>query len=85
MELNKLKITARRLGYLEKMGIDSIESLLTTYPSRYQTIEVVPFSQWELNQSVCFEGLICQSGRVFRFGRNRSFTKFTVLSWNDFV
>ena len=43
MELNKLKITARRLGYLEKMGIDSIESLLTTYPSRYQTIEVVPF------------------------------------------
>ena len=83
MELNKLKITARRLGYLEKMGIDSIESLLTTYPSRYQTIEVVPFSQWELNQSVCFEGLICQSGRVFRFGRNRSFTKFTVLSWNE--
>lgn len=83
MELNKLKITARRLGYLEKMGIESIESLLTTYPSRYQTIEVVPFSQWELNQSVCFEGLICQSGRVFRFGRNRSFTKFTVLSWNE--
>ena len=83
MELNKLKLTKRRQEFLEKMDIKSIKDLVTTYPYRYETIEAIPFEQWEIGQNVSFEGLICSPARVIRFGGKRSMTKFKVLSWNE--
>ena len=59
MELKEIKLTPRRIELLEKMGIHSVESLLKTYPFRYETVEAVPFEQWDKGQTVCFEGVIC--------------------------
>ena len=75
MDLSVLKLTSRRQGLLAKMGIASVEDLLETYPFRYETIEIVPYDQWQENDHVCFEGLICQAARVIRLGKNRSMTK----------
>lgn len=83
MELNELKLTARRQALLVKMGIHSVEELLKTYPFRYETIDQIPFKDWKEHQSVAFEGLICSQARVIRFGKKRSMTKFKVLSWNE--
>ena len=83
MDLNVLKLTSRRQGLLAKMGIASVEDLLETYPFRYETIEIIPYDQWQENDHVCFEGLICQTARVIRFGKNRSMTKFTVISYDQ--
>ncbi len=83
MELKEIKLTPRRIELLEKMGIHSVESLLKTYPFRYETIEAVPFDQWEKGQTVCFEGVIGSPARVVRFGKKRSMTKFKVVTWNE--
>lgn len=83
MELNQLKLTPRRQELLHKMGIDSIESLLKTYPFRYESFQALPFCQWQENETVCFEGLICSPARVIRLQKKRSMTKFHVLSWNE--
>ncbi len=82
MELSELKLTSRRHGLLVKMGITNVEQLLRTYPYRYETIEATPFSSWEEHQTICFEGRICSRAQVIRFGKNRSMTKFNVIS-ND--
>lgn len=83
MDLSVLKLTSRRQGLLAKMGIASVEDLLETYPFRYETIEIIPYDQWQENDHVCFEGLICQTARVIRLGKNRSMTKFTVISYDQ--
>ncbi|MBQ0065696.1 MAG: ATP-dependent DNA helicase RecG [Firmicutes bacterium] len=83
MELKKLKLTARRMEFLDKLGIHSIEELLKTYPYRYEKLEAKPFSEWEEKDTVCFEGLICNQARVVRLGKNRSMTKFKVISWDE--
>lgn len=83
MAFANLKITKRRQAFLEKMGIHSIYDLLKTYPMRYDEIEVLPFEQWQKNQNVCFEGLICSRAHVVYFSQKRSMTKFKVLTWNE--
>lgn len=83
MDLSELKLTSRRQGILAKMMIFSIEDLLKMYPYRYEIIESKPFDEWKTSDSVCFEGLISSSARVIRLHKNRSMTKFKVLSWNE--
>lgn len=83
MELSVLKLTPRRQELLHKMGIDSVESLLKTYPFRYESFQALPYSEWQENQTVCFEGLICSPARIIRLQKKRSMTKFHVLSWNE--
>lgn len=83
MELNTLKLTQRRKELLAKMSIFSVEDLLKTYPMRYEMIQSIPFEEWKKSDSVCFEGLICSNASVIRFQKNKSMTKFKVISWDE--
>lgn len=83
MDLNLLKLTPRRKQFLEKMSIFSIEDLLKTYPMRYETINSIPYKDWTPSVHVCFEGLISSVCRVIRLQKNRSMTKFSVISWDE--
>ena len=83
MQINELKITSRRLGLLVKMNILTVEDLLKYYPLRYDTVQTLPYSQWNEKENVVFQGLICSTARVIRLSKNRSMTKFKVLSWNE--
>lgn len=83
MNLNELKLTPRRISLLQKMGIDTVEQLLKTFPYRYDVVSVVPFDKWQERDSICVEGLICKRAYVVRLAKNRSMTKFTILAWNE--
>lgn len=83
MELTELKLTARRFGLLQKMGITTLEQLLKTYPFRYESHEQLPFDQWQKGDTVGFAGLIASHPAVIRLGKNRTMTRFTVISWNQ--
>ena len=83
MELKKLKLTKRRSDFLQKMNAKTVEDILRIYPLRYDSRQAVPFSLWKVKDNVCFEGLICSKAVVVRFGKNRSMTKFKVISWNE--
>lgn len=83
MELTELKLTARRFGLLQKMGITTLEQLLKTYPFRYESHEQLPFDQWQKGDMVGFAGLIASRPAVIRLGKNRTMTRFTVISWNQ--
>ena len=83
MQINELKITSRRLGLLVKMNILTVEDLLKYYPLRYDTVQTLPYSQWNEKENVVFQGLICSTARVIRLSKNRSMTKFKVMSWNE--
>lgn len=83
MELKDLKITARRYGFLQKMGITTLDELIRTYPFRYEDTEMVPFEQWETKDTVTFAGLISTSPVTIRLGQNRTMTRFNVISWNE--
>ena len=83
MLINEMKITSRRLGLLVKMGIQTVEDLLKYYPLRYDKRCIKEFSQWQEKENVIFSGLICSAARVIRLGKNRTMTKFKVMSWNE--
>jgi ATP-dependent DNA helicase RecG len=83
MELTDLKLTARRYGYLVKMGITDLESLLKTYPFRYEKVEALPFSQWQPKDHVAFEGLIASAPVTIPMRGKGTMTRFTVLAWNE--
>ncbi len=83
MLINEMKITSRRLGLLVKMGIQTVEDLLKYYPLRYETRCIKEFSHWQEKENVIFSGLICAPARVIRLGKNRTMTKFKVMSWNE--
>ena len=83
MKLKEIELTKRRIELLNKMGIESVEQLLKTYPYRYETIQATPFSSWQESDTVCFEGLICKQAHVVRLQKNRSMTKFHVISWDE--
>ena len=85
MELSQLKITARRYGLLQKMKITTLEQLLKTYPFRYETIESVPYNQWNRGDSIAFEALVSSKPYVVRLPKNRTMTKFHVITWNEEV
>lgn len=83
LELKKLNLTKRRSDFLQKMNAKTVEDILRIYPLRYDSRQAVPFSLWKVKDNVCFEGLICSKAVVVRFGKNRSMTKFKVISWNE--
>lgn len=83
MELENLKLTKRRNDLLRKMNVKTIEDVLRLYPFRYETIEAKPFESWKPGDSVSFEGLISSRASVIRLGKNRSMTRFQVISWNE--
>ena len=83
MELKNLKLTKRRSDLLKRQNIHTIEDLLRCYPFRYEMIQALPFSNWKEKEKVSFEGLICSHVSVVRFGKNRSMTRFKVITWNE--
>lgn len=80
MELRDLKLTKRRRKLLEDMGIHDLDTLLRTYPLRYENVEARPYAQWQTEDNVAFEGVICTQAVVRRISNNRSLTIFSVMA-----
>ena len=74
------KITPKKRQILETMGVVDGMDILLHYPFRYEVIESKPFSTWQIGEKVTFEGRAIRSAQVHRFGKNRSVTRFSVMT-----
>ena len=78
MELKKIT-TPKKIEALEMMGITSVEEVLSHYPFRYENNEKKDVSEWNVNDKIFTEGVICSSPRVLRFGGNKTITRFNMI------
>ena len=80
MELKALRITERRQQQLQTMGISCVQDLLTYYPFRYEIVAKSASRDWNINDNIVCEGIIVQRARMIRLGRNKTMTRFSILS-----
>ncbi len=80
MDVSKLRISEKKQAILASMEIHQAEDLLTHYPFRYDSIEQMPFAQWQIGGRISLEGVIITRAHVVRLGGKRSITKFKVMS-----
>lgn len=78
MELGSLKLTPRRKQILNDLGINNVEELLTYYPFRYEENITKPFNEWQIGDTLVFEGELIKYPSTFRYFK-RAITRFSVL------
>lgn len=64
--MKTLGITDKKIQLLNQLNLYQAQDLLTYYPFRYETNEIIPVLEWKEKQRVCFEGVI-QSRVLNRF------------------
>lgn len=55
-----------------ELGIETVEDLMTTYPSRYENFEVLPITELVHEQKATIEGIVLNEPVVSFFGRKKS-------------
>lgn len=74
-----LRLTTAQKQFLEAKHIQSLDTLLHTYPLRY--IQILPFSNWQPQQEVLFKGKIDKVGTSQRISKGRIATKIWVWAY----
>ncbi len=85
LEIQKLKLTPKRLETVKKLGLNTTEDIISYYPVRYENYEITPFAEFSANERVVFVGEIITVPSVYRYGRNNSITRFKVLIEEEYV
>lgn len=78
--MKELRLTDKRREALRQLGIEKASDLLEYFPYRYDAIEQLPYSDWEINSRVVVEGLVTSRPKLYRFGRNKSVISFELSS-----
>lgn len=79
MDLKALRISEKKREILHSMQINDAIDLLTYYPFRYESIETKSRNEWEKDDKIAIEGVICTRARVIRFKGKQSVTKFKII------
>lgn len=64
-----LKLTKKKIDVLNRLGIYDTDALLSYYPTRYDVLNILPYSQWKVKEHVTFEAEVVSRVRSFRKGR----------------
>ncbi|WP_282801021.1 ATP-dependent DNA helicase RecG [Secundilactobacillus kimchicus] len=75
----------KRLAALATLGIDTIESLLTYYPFRYEDLSVKPLNELTDQEQVTLKGIVAAPPTLTHFGRRKSRLNFRLLIGQDIV
>lgn len=75
----------KKLQALNKLGINTIEDLLTYYPFRYEDLSVKHPSEVEDGEKVVLKGIVASPPILSHFGRAKSRLNFGLLIENDLV
>ncbi len=78
-DLNRMKLTPLQREKMERLRLYSAEDILSYYPSRYDVLAPVPFSQWKIKERVTFEAEVVTPVHSARFGSNKSVCHFDVM------
>jgi ATP-dependent DNA helicase RecG len=78
--LSILHLSPKMIEKLHEAQLDSLEDLLRRYPTRYETIEDIPFSEWKKGDKIALEGQIIQPVKTMRIRGKLSVTRFMFQS-----
>ena len=84
MDLDKLKLTAKRKEICERLDLNDSKQILSYYPFRYEEYESVPYENFKVGSQVCFVGELVSYPSTFRKGR-LSTTRFKVLYQDEII
>ncbi len=65
----QLKLTPKRIEALNRLGIYDTDGLLSYYPYRYEVINGLPYSEWKIKDTVCFQGTVAGTVRSWGYGK----------------
>ena len=77
------KLTPKQKEAMDTLNLQDSDSLLSYYPFRYEILNVSPYTDWKLKDKVTLEGKVITQAKSWRFGRNRTGTKFEVMSQDN--
>ena len=81
MELNNLKgIGPKKIGLLNKLGINKIEDLINFYPFRYELIKRSDVNELNDNDKIIMDGVVETIPNVFHFNRKMDKMSFKLNS-----
>ncbi len=86
MELKEIgiRLTPKRKEVLERLGLETVEDILSYYPIRYDVLNTQPFDQWAIKEQVTFEAEVCAYPKSFRHGRLTT-TNFEVSAFDTIL
>ena len=73
-----LKLTKKRIETCHSLGLYTCDDVLTYYPMRYDTLNILSFQEWKIKDRVSFECEVVSPVRTFRKGR-MSTSSFEVM------
>ena len=79
MNLDKLKLSEKRLKICQKLGFENSEDILNYFPYRYEEISIIPYKDFIEGGKIAFSGELLTYPSTFRYAGNRSITRFKVL------
>ena len=81
MELNNLKgIGPKKIGLLNKLGINKVEDLINFYPFRYELIKRSNVNELNDNDKIIMDGVVETIPNVFHFNRKMDKMSFKLNS-----
>jgi len=78
--LSILRLGPKLSEKLHEVQIDTLESLLRHYPSRYETIEDIPYSSWKKGEKIALEGQIVLPVKTTRIRGKLTVSRFLFQS-----
>lgn len=78
LEDKQLHFSKSRLEALQKLGLTTIEDILSYYPMRFDCINTKDFSSWKIKEKVVFEAKVISHVSTFRKGKFTS-SRFDVI------
>ncbi len=78
MNLDELKLTAKRKEICDKLLFNDSDEILSYYPFRYEENEPIPYADFRVGSQICLVGELVTYPSTFRRGR-LSTTRFKVL------
>ena len=78
--LSILRLGPKLSEKLHEVQIDSLEALLRHYPSRYETIEDIPYSSWKKGEKIALEGQIVLPVKTTRIRGKLTVSRFLFQS-----
>lgn len=78
--LSILRLGPKLTEKLHELQLDTLEALLRYYPSRYETIEDLPYSSWKKGEKIVLEGQIVQPVKTTRIKGKLTVSRFLFQS-----
>ena len=82
--INELKLTKKQIDICNKYGFTNSDDILNFYPYRYQSIKVMPYNKWIINDLVILKAIVASKVVTIR-KFNKSFSRFNIIYDNNLI